>query len=67
MSRHGSLRVPCDGNAMVGTRHEESVTGGKRKRGGGQGAKAAKSAVAVLGEEVEVVEAGGGREEDLPL
>lgn len=34
-------------HAMSGTRHEESVTGGKKKRGAGQGAKAAKSAVPV--------------------
>ena len=32
---------------MAGTKHEESVTGGKRKRGGGQGTRAAKSAVPV--------------------
>ena len=34
-------------HAMPGTRHEESVTGGNRKRGAGQETKAAKSAVPV--------------------
>ena len=34
-------------HAMSGTRHEESVTRGKRKRGARQGTKAAKSAVPV--------------------
>jgi hypothetical protein len=34
-------------HAMTGAKHKESVTGGKRKRGGGQGTRAAKSAVPV--------------------
>ena len=45
----GGGRCPGRGecHAMTGTKHKESVTGGKRKRGGGQGTRAAKSAVAV--------------------
>ena len=34
-------------HAMTGTKHKGSVTGGKRKRGGGQGTRAAKSTVHV--------------------
>ena len=43
----GRCQGPGACHAMSGTRHEESVTGGKKKRGAGQGAKAAKSAVPV--------------------